>query len=474
LVFSSVIFLFLFLPVTLAVYLVLPRVFRNPWLLLASLFFYAWGEPFYVLVMLFSVSLNYAFGLLVDARRGRAGQRAMLGVAVVANLGLLGHYKYANFIVENVNHFLSRLGFASIEMTPVHLPIGISFLTFHAMSYVIDIYRKDAPVQRNPIHLALYLALFPQLIAGPIIRYHDVAAQLLYRTITRETFAYGVRRFIVGLSKKVLVANTLAVPADAIFALEPNELAPGVAWLGIVCYTLQIYFDFSGYSDMAIGLGKMFGFTFMENFNYPYISQSIREFWRRWHISLSAWFRDYLYIPIGGNRGSGLRTYFNLVAVFFLCGLWHGASWTFVVWGLFHGLFLVIERSWAGPKLEAMWRPLRHAYVLLVVMIGWVFFRAETFGFAWAYLRAMAGFPLYGPVTHVVELYLNTQVLLALSVGLAGMTPILTMLARLRPERGPGNAAFAVGELAGCAALFILCAAFLSAQTHNPFIYYRF
>ena len=287
-------------------------------------------------------------------------------------------FKYADFLVGNLNALLGPLRLAPLSLPGIALPIGISFFTFQALSYVIDVYRREVPVQRNPFDLGLYIALFPQLIAGPIVRYHDVARQLVERVVTRQGFAYGVERFVVGLGKKVLIANTLAVQADLIFAIPADQLTAPVAWFGLVCYTLQIYFDFSGYSDMAIGLGYMFGFRFLENFSHPYVAQSITEFWRRWHISLSTWFRDYLYVPLGGNRGSALRTYRNLVLVFFLCGLWHGASWSFVVWGLLHGFLLVIERMGLG-RLMARWpRALRHAWTLFFVMIAWVFFRADS------------------------------------------------------------------------------------------------
>ena len=342
--FTSPVFLFLFLPLVLGLYVFLPSKWRNAWLLIASLFFYAWGETFYTLIMLASITANYVFGLLIEWQRDTAAMRPLMVGAVVVNLLLLIGFKYANFLLRSLNVLLGHLGIAPLYLAPVHLPIGISFFTFHALSYVIDVYRADARGQKNFVRVALYVTLFPQLIAGPILRFHQVADQFVRRQVSLPLFAAGVRRFLVGFGKKVLIANTLAVPADAIFGADSATLSSGAAWLGIVCYTLQIYFDFSGYSDMAIGLGKMFGFRFPENFNYPYVSRSIKEFWRRWHISLSTWFRDYLYIPLGGNRVSSWRNHLNLVIVFFLCGLWHGASWTFVIWGLYHGVFLVIER----------------------------------------------------------------------------------------------------------------------------------
>ncbi len=473
-VFSSVIFLFLFLPAVLLGYFLLPRAVKNLWLLAASLLFYAWGETFFVLLMLASVSMNYLFGLLIDALRDHPARKPVLVVSVAANLAFIGWYKYGNFLVDNLNGLTALAGLPAIDISPIHLPIGISFFTFQAMSYVIDVYRREAEVQRNPINIALYIALFPQLIAGPIVRYQDVARQLMSRSVDSDRFSYGVRRFTVGLAKKVILANTFAAPADAIFALQGQDLTTGTAWLGAICYTFQIYFDFSGYSDMAIGLGHMFGFHFLENFNFPYISQSIREFWRRWHLSLSTWFRDYLYIPLGGNRISSGRTHFNLVTVFFLCGLWHGASWTFVVWGLYHGLFLVLERTRFGRVLDRAWRPIRHAYTLLVVVVGWVFFRAETFSSAWSMLRAMAGFPEGDAYAQHAAIYLDSLLWTVLAAGVLGSMPILGRIALFKRETPASELVFGAGQLVGCAILLILCAALLSAGTHNPFIYFRF
>src|SRR5262245_5148881 len=327
--------------------------------------------------------------IAVDRERESGRSRVWLAIAVAVNLVVLGIFKYANFFADNVNTLLLALQVQPVVVPRVLLPIGISFFTFHAISYVVDVSRRDATAQKSPVHAALYLLLFPQLIAGPIIRYRDLADQLALRRVTLDDVAYGVRRFIIGLGKKVLVANVVAGPVDKIFAMPFAQLSAAHAWLGIVCYTLQIYFDFSGYSDMAIGLGRMFGFRFPENFRWPYVAASVQEFWRRWHISLSTWFRDYLYIPLGGNRVSPARRYRNLVTVFFLCGLWHGASWNFVIWGLWHGTFLVIER--VASSGERRGRPfLSHVYTLVVVMIGWVFFRADTLSHAVAFLGAMS------------------------------------------------------------------------------------
>ncbi len=482
-VFSSPIFIYLFLPIILALYFLVGRRARNVLLLGGSLFFYTWGEQKFVLVILVSIVFNYFFGLLIDHFHGVRNSKVILTLAVIFNIGLLGIFKYANFLVDNLNWVFSIFEIQAIELQPIHLPIGISFFTFQALSYVIDVYRQEAHVQKNPFHTALYISFFPQLIAGPIVRYHDIATQIIDRTINREGFALGIRRFIIGLGKKVLIANTVAVPADAIFAIPGNQLTPGLAWLGIICYGLQIYFDFSGYSDMAIGLGHMFGFKFLENFNYPYISQSIQEFWRRWHISLSTWFRDYLYIPLGGNRRSSLRVYLNLVTVFFLVGLWHGASWNFVIWGFYHGLFLTIERLGFTKWLFSWWKPIRHIYVLLAVLVGWVFFRAETLQQSLAMLAAMSGFANSFGLEYTVALYLDTTVILALIIGIIGSTPIVTYWnqwwTKVTTSRTQQTAIMLNGlsDVAGIAAMmlvFLLSSMQLAAQTHNPFIYFRF
>jgi len=475
-VFSSPIFLFLFLPVTLGLYFLLPTRLRNVWLLGTSLVFYSWGEPKFVVVMLASIVINFLLALWIDRGRDRGNARPVLATAVVINIGLLVFFKYANFIVDNLNVLLGGMNLSPILIPAIALPIGISFFTFHALSYVIDVYRRAAPAQRSLFNIGLYISLFPQLIAGPIIRYHDIAHQLVERTVTRTGFAYGVERFVVGLGKKVLIANSLAVPADLIFSIPGDQLTTPVAWLGVLCYALQIYFDFSGYSDMAIGLGHMFGFRILENFNYPYISQSLTEFWRRWHISLSNWFRDYLYIPMGGNRVAPWRVYFNLVTVFFLCGLWHGASWNFVIWGLFHGAFLVIERMGLARWMEAWWRPFRHLYLLLVVTVSWVFFRAAELPDASGFLRAMVGLSPASGLEHPLGLYLDIQIALALAVGAVGSMPIVTAIrGRLEGStKASVKIAASVGKVTALASILAVSSALLAAGTYNPFIYFRF
>jgi alginate O-acetyltransferase complex protein AlgI len=476
-VFSSPIFLFLFLPVCVSLYLMIHPNLRNAWLLATSLVFYAWGEGSFIWVLLASITANYLLGLFVGASRGRFWPKLAIVVAVLTNLGLLAFFKYANFLVENWNSLRTTAGFGSIKVGHVHLPLGISFFTFHALSYVIDVYRREVKSLRNPLHFALYISFFPQAIAGPIVRFSHVAPQLVGRVLSRAGFALGVQRLIIGLAKKMLVANTLAAPADAIFRLPATELTGALAWLGVACYTLQIYFDFSGYSDMAIGLARMFGFEFPENFNYPYVAGSITEFWKRWHISLSSWYRDYLYIPLGGNRRGTARLYVNLLLVFFLCGLWHGASWTFVAWGLYHGTFLVVERWGLGALLEKRWLPLRSLYTLPVVMVGWVFFKSETFTQAAEFLTAMAGFGSGCGLRYYPAIYLNSEVVLMLSAGVLGCFPLGQFAAGWRrsfalPSQAEGGIALA--SVVALALLFAASAMQLAAGTYNPFIYYRF
>ncbi len=482
-VFSSPLFLFLFLPVVLAIYAVLPGVrSRNFWLLLVSLVFYAWGEVGFILLLLASTLMNYLLGLWVDRTAEPGSRKTAVAVAIVINIGLLAFFKYGNLVVSTVNLARGWFGLPLVTAAHVPLPIGISFFTFHALSYVIDVYRRKWRATTDPKDVALYIFFFPQLVAGPILRWSAIAPQLAQRTMTRPLFAEGVRRFVGGLAKKMIIANAVAVPADQIFALAANELSPGVAWFGVLCYTLQIYFDFSGYSDMAVGLGKMFGFSFLENFNFPYVADSIKDFWRRWHISLSSWFRDYLYIPLGGNRVSEARNYLNLVAVFFLCGLWHGASWTFVVWGLYHGVFLVLERTPLGAAQEKLPRPLRHAYAVLVVMMGWVLFRADTFAIANNFFGALYGFSS-APAAQPLARYATNQVIWAIVIGIPFSAPLWGWIksqgARLVEATPPsGQTALlvfgSVLEILLVVALLLISSAWLAGGTYNPFIYFRF
>ncbi|UFH55852.1 MBOAT family protein [Spirosoma sp. KNUC1025] len=477
--FSSGIFLFLYLPFFLLVYYLLPKYWHNAFLFAASLFFYAWGEGPVVLVLLLSTFINYVAGQLIERGQRRAG----LWVSLVGSLSLLFYYKYANFLVDSIRGLASVFGLSvadHLTLPYIALPIGISFYTFQGISYTLDIYWGRIRANRRFLDYGTYVAMFPHQIAGPIVRYADIAPELTERATTIEKFSIGVERFIIGLAKKVLLANTFASLADSIFNTPSDSYPAATAWLGIIAYSLQIYFDFSGYSDMAIGLGKMIGFDFKENFNYPYIARSIQDFWRRWHISLSSWFRDYVYIPLGGNRGNKFRTYRNLLIVFFVTGLWHGASWNFIIWGLYHGLFLLIERAGLGKRLEKIWPFFAHAYALLVVLIGWVFFRIENLSEAITYLTKMAGFstPVTSGVMYAPAHFLNAEVVASLLIGIVLATPVYAhfqrgwerLMARLVSVRFLLDSVY----VAGLFSLFVLSVMYLAADTYNPFIYFRF
>lgn len=471
-VFSSTVFLFIFLPSVLIANFLLKQQYRNFFLLLASLGFYAWGEGILVLLMLFSIGVNYISGLGIEYFRERnpSVSKSVMGLAIAIDLGLLFYYKYANFIVETLQEIDLYLDY---DHKSIILPIGISFFTFQGISYLVDVYRKDTKAQLNLFHLGLYISFFPQLIAGPIVRYQDIAREIKQRSVDLDLFTEGVIRFIRGLAKKVIIANIAALIADQVFSLPGEEIAISTAWLGIFCYTVQIYFDFSGYSDMAIGLGKMFGFNFKENFNYPYISRSIQEFWRRWHISLSTWFRDYLYIPLGGNRKGLLRTYFNLIFVFFVTGLWHGASWNFIFWGLFHGFFLILERAKIF-NTEKWPVALRHIYVLGTVIVGWVFFRAETMAEAYGYLGSMFGLTRGDNVTAFV--YVN-----AYSVTILMLAVVFSMPVRRFANTYAKNVlsiflkkSYRTATYIFYVILMVLTVIELAQSSYNPFIYFRF
>jgi alginate O-acetyltransferase complex protein AlgI len=446
---------------------------RNFFLMLASLFFYSWGEPEYCWVMLAVITVNFTAAIVIEGLKETRDRRLALALSVVTNLSVLGYFKYTGFLTENATAALKAFGAPAFTIGSVHLPLGISFFVFHCLSYVVDVYRGVAKAQRNPFNMALYISLFPQLIAGPIVRYHEISHQLESRTVTVEKFAAGIRRFVTGLGKKMLVANVLAVPADAVFSLPAHQLSMPIAWLGAICYTFQIYFDFSGYSDMAVGLGLMFGFTLPENFNYPYIARSIREFWQRWHMSLSNWFRDYLYVPLGGNRCPNWRVCLNLVTVFFLCGLWHGAKWQFVAWGLYHGFFLSSERVLTGKILEQLWTPVRHAYVAFVVVIGWVLFRADGFGQAMDMYKAMFGITA-GNTAASLSTYVNSEIMLVLGVACLAAVPVRAALSNLANNVSALTHVRYSMRTAWCLALLALCVAEVAAGTYNPFIYFRF
>ncbi len=500
-VFSSNIFLFFFLPIMIIGYYILPKKLKNLYLLIGSLFFYAWGEPEYVFIMLASIAGNYSFGMLVHyvskAKNGQYSRRDLyrklaILITVLYNLGILFYFKYFMFAVETVNEMVH----ANLTVPEIVLPIGISFYTFQGMSYVIDVYREENEadetghitdyVQKNPINLALYISMFPQLIAGPIVRYKDIKNSLTNRKLTADSFAKGIERFIIGLAKKAILANSIGEVADKIFAGDYSMMGMSVAWLGAICYTLQIYYDFSGYSDMAIGLGKIFGFTFMENFNYPYISKSITEFWKRWHISLSTWFRDYLYIPLGGNRKGSKRTYTNLLAVFIATGIWHGAAWGFLIWGLWHGLFMIIERILRNKnvphliKNSKIQNVCRWFYTMLVVVFGWVLFKTVLLEDALTYLGVMLHISTPDYVAFSARYYLDNKLIFMIVAAIFAALPWKEFL--------PGKSGKLLKELNTLEAthsiviirrvlllcLLVICMMFIMNSTYNPFIYFRF
>ncbi len=479
--FNSPIFLFLFLPAVLACYYLCGPRFRNLILLLASLLFYFWSEIEYTLLMLFCILSNHILGYFIEKYRTQA--KKILLAALFVNVLLLAVFKYSAFFTLNLNTVLSYLGLALLPIVKTHLPIGVSFFTLQAMTYVFDVYRKEAHPQKNPLNLALFISLFPQLMAGPILRYRDVEGQILKRNHTISDFSYGVRRFIMGLGKKVLIADTLAVVVDRIFMIPASELTTGLSWLGITCFAIQIYYDFSGYSDMAVGLGRMFGFRFMENFNYPYISQSLREFWRRWHISLATWFRDYVYIPLGGSRCSRTRNLLNLLIVFILCGLWHGAEWKFILWGLYNGGFILLEHMGFDRLLLRFPRMFRHLYVVSVLIFGYVLFRSPTIDAAISYADVMLGLSGYGTFYYLSGFYLTKKVVLALIVGAVGSTPMAShMWQRIKSSCDSfGWLCSPLFRVSICAfrlmfmvSVLLLSVISLAAYTSNPFIYFRF
>lgn len=484
-VFSAPIFLFGFLPFSLLVYFLAPKKIKNIVLLGISLLFYAWGEVFYLLIMLISISANYIVGLCIHWGQEKAVKvpylasfhypKLFLALGIAINLLLLITFKYANFITDNVNTVIENFNIQPVNLEPVHLPLGISFFTFQAISYIVDVYRKQASVQRSVLNFALYISLFPQLIAGPIVRYKDIAAQILERETSTSLFAQGARRFIYGLAKKVLIANSLGEIADTVFAMTGNDLTAPIAWIGIIAYSLQIYFDFSGYSDMAIGLGMMFGFKFLENFNYPYISKSIQEFWRRWHISLSTWFRDYVYISLGGNRVPKARIYLNLLIVFVLTGFWHGASWNFLIWGLFHGMFLAAEHAGFSKVLNRAWTPIRHFYVLLIAVTGWVFFRSETLTYSLEYIGAMFSPHRIETTSFQFAQILSVEALFAFVLGIILSMPVYTRLQNETIAKiDKGKIWLVVFTQSYLALLLFLCMLKIASSTYDPFIYFRF
>ncbi|MBQ7703664.1 MAG: MBOAT family protein [Firmicutes bacterium] len=477
-VFSSSVFLMAFLPVTLLIYFLTPAKYvkaRNLVLLIASLVFYGWGEPKYILIMIVSIISNYFLALLIA--RAKAGgsmgsARAFLVIDIIVNLGLLGFFKYTDFLIETVNSLIH----SDLSLLGIALPIGISFYTFQTMSYVIDVYRGKVEVQRDFLTLACYVALFPQLIAGPIVRYSDCEKALKARTSDPERVSEGIRRFIFGFAKKILIANQMAVVWEEIYGMTEAglQIGVGLGWIGAIAFTFQIYFDFSGYSDMAIGLGRIFGFDYLENFNYPYISATITEFWRRWHMSLSSWFRDYVYIPLGGNRKGLIRQLVNIAVVWALTGLWHGASWNFVLWGVYYGVLLITEKLFLLKILDRIPGKLafiKHVYTLVLVTLGWVLFKITDFGDLMVYLGYMFG--RGHPDPHVFVYYLSSYWPLFLTAGLCS-TPLVKNLWTGILSRRPDDTAWDKLETAVLAILFIVSIAFLVSGSYNPFLYFRF
>ena len=467
-VFSSMIFLCVFLPIVLIVYFVLPKQSRNLWLLLASLFFYAWGEPRYILIMLFSTVFDYLNGRAIAyaTEKGRHDTwgRAVLVLSVTGNLAILCFFKYTDFVLETVN----RLAGTQLGLLQLTLPIGISFYTFQTMSYTIDVYRGETPAQKNIISFGMYVCMFPQLIAGPIVRYRDVQKEVDARTTTISGVTHGLQRFLLGLAKKVLLANQIGALWDFIKELGSADMSVALAWLGALAFTFQIYFDFSGYSDMAIGLGEMFGFHFPENFEHPYESKSITEFWRRWHMTLGTWFREYLYIPLGGNRKGVARQIFNLFVVWFLTGLWHGAGWNFILWGLYYFVLLVLEKIVLRRVLEKLPDVLQHLYTMFLVVVGWVIFACDHMGLLGTYLKALFGIGV--PAGNALALYeWNIQAPFLVILLIAATTIPMRIAKQLTHEnqRTPLLMVYT-------GALLVLSLAFLVSGSYNPFLYFRF
>lgn len=464
-VFSSLIFLFVFLPFVLAVYYITPRKFRNLTLFIVDLVFYAWGEPWLIVLMLVSIMLNYTAGILIGINREKKNLSKFIFIlAVILNLGLLGFFKYIGFIGETLNMVMP---FLNIPILEIALPIGISFYTFQTMSYTIDVYKNTVKVQKNIITFGTYVSLFPQLIAGPIVRYEDVAEQLMHRKETLQEFTDGVKLFLIGLSKKVLLANEMGNLWDAVRESGAQSGALG-SWVGIIAYTFQIYFDFCGYSEMAMGLGKMFGFDFLKNFDYPYISKSITEFWRRWHISLGTWFREYVYIPLGGNRKGLSRQIINIAVVWFLTGLWHGASWNFILWGLYFGVLLMIEKLFMLKVLKKAPAVIAHIYSIIIILFGWVLFYFEDLGEMGVFLSRMFGsdgFMMSGDISTTIISYIPLLIAAAVT-----STPLISKLY----HKIKNKPVLYIIDNAGCVLALLLCTAALVSSDYNPFLYYKF
>lgn len=471
-VFSSFTFLFVFLPLVLLTYFIVKkRQHRNIVLLIFSLIFYAWGEPIYIALMILSIIINYFLALRIDNVSSQSRKKKFLIIDIIVNILIIGFFKYGNFMIQNVN----MLFHSNIPEMNLGLPIGISFYTFQILSYVIDVYKKQVPVQKNILNLGMYIALFPQLIAGPIVRYETIAEEIDHREENIEQTTQGLKRFIIGLGKKVIIANQMAIIADTIYNGDIVNAGTITLWLAAIAYTLQIYFDFSGYSDMAIGLGRIFGFHFLENFNYPYIAKSVTDFWRRWHISLSTWFRDYVYIPLGGNRVSKLKWLRNILIVWLLTGLWHGASWNFILWGLYYGIILIIEKLFLGKLLEKIPNFLKHIYTLLLIIIGWVIFRIENLEQIGIILKNMFGWKGADLLEQVVFNFDIFSAIPFIVVGIIGSVPIIAKIKQKFINQKKGEAVkFVIMENIAAYGILIISIVFLLSATYNPFIYFRF
>lgn len=445
--------------------------YKNLFLLIANILFYSWGEYFIVGIMLISIFVNWYGSLLIEKGQRKLGTF----LAFFISIGMLVVYKYSNFILENLGSIFGLFGVNfDTRIKGLALPLGISFYTFQTLSYTIDVYRGQIKANKSFVNFAAYVSLFPHLVAGPIVRYVDIDKELEDRHVDKSKFTMGCERLIMGLAKKMIIANTCAAIADEVFNSSPDTLTSGVAWVGIIAYTLQIYFDFSAYSDMAIGLAKMLGFNFLENFNYPYIANSIKDFWRRWHISLSTWFRDYLYIPLGGNRGSSSTMYRNLFIVFFATGLWHGASWNFIIWGLMHGVFLVMERLFLEDLLAKLWKPIGHIYTLFIVMIGWVFFRADDLPYALQYLEKLFFLNSdYSNVVYSVDYFIKPLNVVIFIFGFLFSLPIFPFFQNKFKNSNQKNIVN-ISYYAGLVTLLLIVMMYLSVNTYNPFIYFRF
>ena len=465
--FSSIPFLYYFLPVVLIVYFIVPKQLKNAWIMLSSFFFYGWGEPKFLIIMIASIAQGYVFGLLIEKFRDRKNlSRLFMILSCVVGLGLLAYFKYVDFFISSFN----QISGLALPLVGIALPIGISFFTFQIVSYDIDVYRGDVAAQKNPIYLAAYISMFSQLIAGPIVRYSDIAAQLQTRTHSIERFSLGIRRFMIGLSKKMLVANILGELVSDFKASDDKSVL--YFWLYAVAYTLHIYFDFSGFSDMAIGLGRIMGFDFVENFNYPYIAASITDFWRRWHISLSTWFRDYVYIPLGGNRVKKARWIFNIFVVWFLTGLWHGAAWNFAVWGLLYAVLLMFEKL-IGLKFLKKTKVISHVYTMLFVILGFVIFDAASLSDAFSYIGSMFGAGGY-PLVSEEALYALRSYAVVFIIGIIGATPLAkNLIAKVRTASG-AQLALNIAEPVVLVALLAVCTAYMVDGAFNPFLYFRF